>query len=84
MMPPGMGMPTPGAAVVGAPTATMVSGKSMDTVLAGRITGPGGGCDGRGGATFSIAEHVALPEGFSAVMEKRPASSSKTSGMVSR
>ena len=79
-----MGTPIPGAETGGAAAATMVSGKSMDTVLAGRTTGPGGGCDGRGGATFSSAEHVALPDGFSAVMEKRPASSSKTSGMVSR
>lgn len=77
-------MPIPIAALGGVLTATMVSGRSMDTFLVGRITGPGGGWDGRGGATFSRAEHVALPEGFSAVMEKRPASSSKTSGMVSR
>lgn len=35
-------------------------------------------------STLSTAEQVAFPDGFSAVMENRPASSSNTSGMYNR
>lgn len=75
--------PICGAAIPVLGTSAKVSGRSMETVRAGRTAGPGAGTEGRGGATVRTAEQVALPDGFSAVTEKRPASSSNTSGMVS-